>query len=241
VAAVFASIDEAHAAAMRVGGSALSPLSLDLAASATARMLAPDLPGGWLLAVEVAGSEAGVERSRRELLGIARDVGCTAAFDLGAGEGEKLYTGLRDFGFAEEPDGSVHRSDAALLVRAAVLPSQVGQVCRLIGDEEPSGIVARAGNGIVYGCWPETTPEEMSGRVARLRVSTESLGGVLVVERYPPGPKRLGIDVWGIEGPDVELMRRIKREFDPVRILSPGRGPGDLPHAQPPPSWGKGL
>jgi glycolate oxidase len=226
VAAIFATVEAAHTAAMHVAGSTLGPLTLDLAAPAAARALAPELPDGWLLAVEVAGSETGVERSRRDLLAVARDGGCLGAFDLDAEAGERLYAGLRDFGFAEAADGAVQRSDVALLARAAVLPSQVARVCRLFEAEgEAVRVLARAGNGVVYGCWVESAPEQVHARIARLRAALRPLDGVLVVERCPPAAKR-GLDVWGIEGPDVALMRRVKQAFDPAGVLSPDRGPG---------------
>lgn len=226
VAAVFASVEEAHTAAMRIGGSTLGPLTLDVAAPVTARMLMPDLPAGWLLAVEVAGSEAGVERSRRELLTVTRDAGRVSVFDLGAPERERLYTGLRDFGCGTAPGGPVARTDAALLVRAAVLPSQVARVCRLlVAEGEHTGILARVGSGLVYGWWPESGLGELRSRIARLRAALRPLEGVLVVERCLPAVKQ-ELDVWGIEGADVALMRRVKQTFDPAGVLSPGRGPG---------------
>ena len=31
------------------------------------------------------------------------------------------------------------------------------------------------------------------------------------------------IDVWGLEGPQLDLMKRIKEQFDPNGTLNPGR------------------
>jgi FAD/FMN-containing dehydrogenase len=185
------------------------------------------LPQGWLLAVEVAGAEAGVERSRREVLAVARDAGCLAALDLDPEERERLSAGIRDFGCAEEPSGLAVGSDTALLARAAVLPSRVAEVCRLLLAEGEPQVLARAGTGVVYAAWPESAAGELHHRISRLRGALQAHGGVLVLERCPPSLKQLGVDVWGITGADVALMRRIKREFDPAGILSPGRGPGE--------------
>jgi len=48
-----------------------------------------------------------------------------------------------------------------------------------------------------------------------------------VVLRGSPELKQM-IDVWGPIGDGFELMRAVKREFDPAGILNPGRGPGGL-------------
>jgi glycolate oxidase FAD binding subunit len=52
------------------------------------------------------------------------------------------------------------------------------------------------------------------------------IGGSCVVLSAPP-PVRELVDVWGpVAG--LELMRRVKEQFDPERILSPGRFVGGL-------------
>jgi len=48
-----------------------------------------------------------------------------------------------------------------------------------------------------------------------------------VVERAPQGGLA-GVDAWGVEGTDVELMRRLKLAYDPSGILNPGRFAGGI-------------
>jgi glycolate oxidase FAD binding subunit len=38
-----------------------------------------------------------------------------------------------------------------------------------------------------------------------------------------PAELKKGIDVWGQAPPSLNLMREIKRQFDPQGILNPGR------------------
>lgn len=59
-----------------------------------------------------------------------------------------------------------------------------------------------------------------------LRSWLESEGGHLVVVDRPPTSDDL--DPWGSPPPGLEIQRRLIAQFDPARILNPGRLPGGL-------------
>jgi glycolate oxidase FAD binding subunit len=61
---------------------------------------------------------------------------------------------------------------------------------------------------------------------AALRVWAEGAGGALVVVAAPEGDA--GIDPWGTPPPGLDLQRRLVAQFDPGRIINPGRLPGDV-------------
>jgi hypothetical protein len=61
--------------------------------------------------------------------------------------------------------------------------------------------------------------------VAKLRASIGALGGGVVVERAPPAGTT---DAWGVDGPDLALMRRLKDAYDSGGCLNPGRYVGGL-------------
>jgi glycolate oxidase FAD binding subunit len=63
--------------------------------------------------------------------------------------------------------------------------------------------------------------------VAKAREALAARQGTLVVAEAPPALKRL-VDVWGPPGDAIELMRRVKRQFDPDRRMSPGRFVGGI-------------
>jgi glycolate oxidase FAD binding subunit len=64
--------------------------------------------------------------------------------------------------------------------------------------------------------------------VQPLRRALEAEGGSLIVERGPIELKRL-YDVWGTINPEIlDIMTRIKSEFDPAGLLNPGRFVGGL-------------
>jgi hypothetical protein len=60
--------------------------------------------------------------------------------------------------------------------------------------------------------------------VADLREWAESVGGHLVMSEGDPAI----FDPWGTPPPGLEQQRRLIGEFDPARILNPGRLPGGI-------------
>jgi glycolate oxidase FAD binding subunit len=69
--------------------------------------------------------------------------------------------------------------------------------------------------------------EAFAGEVTRTRERLAARQGTLVVVEAPPALKR-AVDVWGPPGDAIELMRRVKRQFDPDRQMSPGRFVGGI-------------
>jgi FAD/FMN-containing dehydrogenase len=49
----------------------------------------------------------------------------------------------------------------------------------------------------------------------------------VVVTKAPDGDLD-GLDPWGSPPPGLEIQRRLIAQFDPARIINPGRLPGDL-------------
>ena len=74
------------------------------------------------------------------------------------------------------------------------------------------------------GFWPE--PPSATDLQA-LRTFCKKANGALVIEEAPLELKQR-LDVWGEAGADIELMRRLKQQFDPKGTLSPGRFVGGL-------------
>jgi glycolate oxidase FAD binding subunit len=62
--------------------------------------------------------------------------------------------------------------------------------------------------------------------VAGLRERAPSFGGTVVVLEAP-GELKADLDVWGPVG-GLQLMRAVKRRFDPERRLAPGRFVGGI-------------
>ncbi len=82
------------------------------------------------------------------------------------------------------------------------------------------------GTGQVYFVFSEfadtVKPEMMASTLAELRKHASRAGGNLILETAPVEVKR-DIDVWGTVGSGSEIMKKIKAQFDPGRLLNPGR------------------
>ncbi len=103
------------------------------------------------------------------------------------------------------------------IVRVRVDPVDVSSTVDLIDTDE---FVAAHGVGEVVAA---IAPTEIDG----LRKRVEARGGSVVIERAPNSVYET-IDPWGTVPSTVELQRRIKTAFDPLRVLVPSRLPGGI-------------
>ncbi|MBP1596471.1 MAG: linked oxidase-like protein [Acidobacteria bacterium] len=92
-------------------------------------------------------------------------------------------------------------------------------------------VFCHAGTWILYGRYEFASGSCDAARlrqgIADLRQECIASGGHVIVESAPAGVKR-GLDTWGYEGSALELMRRIKAQFDPAGLLNPGRFVGGI-------------
>ena len=84
-----------------------------------------------------------------------------------------------------------------------------------------------AGSGVAYAALRPTTPvADAVGAVERLRAACLRHGGSTVVVDAPAAVKQ-AVDAWGPVAA-LELMRRVKDQFDPDHRLAPGRFVGGI-------------
>lgn len=123
--------------------------------------------------------------------------------------GGRAVPGLQ---WPEDPDGSFRWS-------LRIPPVVVGEAI----DRLPRGwrFVASLGVGEI-----RAASDDLTG-AAELRSWAEAAGGALVVVSSAEGT--LGdFDPWGRPPPALDLQRRLISEFDPARVINPGRLPGGL-------------
>ena len=166
----------------------------------------------WLLEIGLAGSEGPVARSENELAGMAAD------FKAEVADGDApAIAGEADSGKSNEARG--------LLCRFSVLPSRLSAFIGGLQALEPPDMVAEPATGVLRASWPNSAAALTL--LERSREIAKSHSAACFVERCPPELKRR-IDVFGDPPPAFELMRRVKQQFDPNGILSPGRFVGRL-------------
>ena len=179
----------------------------------------------YYLAVRLGGRPRTLERQLdecRSLCGDRRGVSQETVDDTGT---PPLWSGIADFGWRDE-DGLVATARASLLL------SRLADFVESL-DASP---LARAvvvepgyGSGLVH--WFENGEEDIVGAVAaavaHARSAVARSGGVLVVERCPPASGGT-IDPWGDVGESIVVMRRMKEQYDPGRVLNPGRFVGGI-------------
>jgi glycolate oxidase FAD binding subunit len=209
---------EAYRFAGQAAGLSLRAVEL-LNAPAARHMdgLPPASDGGFVLLLAVAGPPAAVDRTREAVAALA---GPTVVEGAGAGLWQAVDR------LAQAPPGGI-------VAKASVLPSRVPELIESIEGigrqaSRPPRIASHLTAGIVYSAWPPGGDPEADLRLAMsLRQEAASLGGTMVAETAPAALKER-LDVWGDPGPDFPLVRRIKEQFDPQGILSPGRFLGRL-------------
>jgi glycolate oxidase FAD binding subunit len=120
-----------------------------------------------------------------------------------------------------EPDATVLKVSSlpsklsAIVGAAAILNTQPNTRAHCIA--EPTGIATVAFSA---------TPENLATLTNDLRSRLRAHGGSAVLLRRGLLPH--SVDSWGDPPPAIELMRAIKKEFDPARILNPGRFVGGI-------------
>ncbi|HZU76895.1 MAG TPA: FAD-linked oxidase C-terminal domain-containing protein, partial [Dehalococcoidia bacterium] len=139
----------------------------------------------------------------------------------GKGEAVELAK-FRDYGYGSAAPATLimraSSSRAEASVRALERAGEVlGAAPRLIALPE---------FGVATGFWRADGEAPVAGALDAGRQSLGDNRGSIVVQRAPAGVAVA--DAWGVAGPDVELMRRLKRVYDPHDVLNPGRFIGGI-------------
>ena len=166
----------------------------------------------------LSGTEAGVNARADALRGRLATLGCEAQVHDVAPPwwGALLHPGQRG---GTEPAVGSRPVLVKVTARLSGISGLLAEVTRLEGTANGS-----AGAGVLYVSVP---PDERAGdKVEALRATATGLGGSAVVLDAPPDLKTT-LDTWG-PVPAIDLMRRVKTEFDPPRVLAPGRFVGGL-------------
>jgi len=194
----FDSAQEADRARLAVLRGVLQPEALDLFNPEAAEAVDAS---GWLLAVQAGGNGAVVERYRSELEPLG---GMTILENAEEAAFWRLVANFTPRYLATYPEGAVARISCTLKDVASVM------------EEAGGSVVARAGSGVVYAHFRtlERTLQCTSLAVRR---------GWKTAIDFAPEARKAACELWPAPGPDLELMKRVKRMFDPESLLNRDR------------------
>jgi glycolate oxidase FAD binding subunit len=176
-----------------------------------------------LLTVVIEGIPPGVEAQAAAAAELLSEVGGVEVLDPGGTEAALAQLGAPPWEKAE------------VGIKVAVPPAELpGALTDLWSGWLGHGpVAAHAATGIIRvglqgpDLGRAEQVEAFAGEVTRTRERLAARQGTLVIVDAPPALKR-AVDVWGPPGDAIELMRRVKRQFDPDRRLSPGRFVGGI-------------
>jgi len=164
---------------------------------------------GWELVTLLEGTPAGVQARAGRLSGLLGE---------GAVELERPPPGWGIFPGA---------ADDVLIKLTSSLPGVPRVLAGVEGLTAAAEVRGSAGSGVLHAAVPGgTAAADLAEILRRLRRVTAAHGGSAVVLRAPAG-LRDAVDIWG-PVPGLDLMRRLKREFDPQARMSPGRFVGGI-------------
>jgi len=217
--------------------SQLTPCSIEVYNRETASLLPtrvrPSAEEVAWAAVGLEGLTEGVERHIVEIQRLARSQGAEKIVILREPHEASLWKHLGRLDLQVRYKGA-----QSIGLKVSVPLSMAPEISKAISDQGlrinvPCYQLSHAGSGILYahillseGIYGEKE-EALSQMVKALREQVEGMDGSLVVEYAPPVFKER-VDVWGEVGGMFQIMERLKREFDPKGILSPGRYVGGV-------------
>ena len=130
-----------------------------------------------------------------------------------------FWARLADFGY--QPAHQPHMS-----ARIALLPTQIPPIADALSRDEGVAIVSQPGYGMINAHW-FSDAIDLADALRRARNAVHYAGGSLIVERAPLSVKA-GADIWDYSGDSLAVMRGLKAQYDPNRILNPNRFAGGI-------------
>ncbi len=236
VLGLFPDLSGAAATAEKVLASFLLPEALELLDPCALDILAPALgrsaPGNFALAAGFTGSRETVERQVRDLETLISERGGTVRLF-------REVDSVRIWDAVTNAFGALPQDPLRVLCMVAVpIARTAGMMASARAGATGSGLtaatLAHAGSGILWAAFFPAAglPEDeavsrMVTTLLALREEAATVGGSLVIQEASPRLKER-VDAWGKPGSSFAIMRRIKTEFDPQGLCSPGRFLGGI-------------
>ncbi len=217
-------------AAQAVFGSNIVPLAISTLHEQPRRLnLSGSEAGMPSLLVRVGGRAKSVHRQTQDIISLYRQFGAVQATVLDGNAAAAMWRRIRDWGWGDQ-------TEVVAGIRACVLPGDIPAVTDSLSDTEDSSglrwrVTTQTAQGTVNILWLRVEGEPSSKHVRAVISETmeavRRIGGTAVVTHAPTHVKE-SLDVWGEPTLTIDTMRNLKRQFDPNRLLNPGRFMGGI-------------
>lgn len=229
--------NELDALSMRnkIASSALTPALLEILCPEASRIVFSGGPkastllagaAAWHVCIGFEGNPEICERYARDISGIARESSAHDSLLLGEEQFAALAEQLR-----ETVALLLRASPVPILFRFAGLPAETPALLRALRSFAssswiPSAIVLHSHGAAHLALLPAAPEESLAKQVAYFWKSIESLHDRLEFHAsvsFCPAEWKSALNVWGAPRPDLPMMQRVKRAFDPDNVFAPGR------------------
>lgn len=236
--AAFSGAEAAFDFCRSVAHSVLTPQLVEVADPSAGQLIfsgeafARMLPDQWSVIITAAGQSAVVERYAQELGRMAAAASAAEFLPVEDEAHAALFERIREF-----PRLALEAVPNAAIFRLSALPTFMPSLTAILNEiakqngadvatlSRASGIVYAvfvAGNGSSLDSIARAIPQVFQV------CSKAELQASALLEWCPPQLKTAPDVVWGPARPDVELMRRVKKSFDPQGVFAPGRFAGGI-------------
>ena len=188
-----------------------------------------DMNGTHFLAMRLGGRPRTLERQVNDCRQHCHQNGSVALERLDESDACTLWRKLADFGWDET-------ADPLAVGRVSVLPTKIPDLMESLergqgSDAMQPAVISEPGYGSALISWLAldgvVEDDKVAGALSQAREAAHDAGGRMIIERCPLGVKAQ-LDVWDDVGEPLAIMRRMKQQYDPERILNPGRFVGGL-------------
>jgi glycolate oxidase FAD binding subunit len=200
-------------AAKTLRASALTPAKFDLLSPELVTNLC--LGEGMGLVASFASLRESVKQQSATLVEVGKQLGLHSS----------IYIDKDEARLWQELQQQMRQTDIEQITcKIGVLPATAVEVMLLLDSVSRGMSLIHALSGLgVWRCPADTTVAE----ILRVRSLCQSKGGFLTILEAPIACKQQ-LDVWGYAGNSLELMQKIKHQFDPKNVLNPHRFVGGI-------------
>lgn len=228
--ATFKNMDTAIQTALYIFRSKVIPLALTVLHSSDNTRISHLFPSeNNLLIIRLGGRPLTLNRALKESESICNKNGATKTEILKGTSTISIWNNLADYGWNKNTRPLVGS-------RAQIQPSAVADLTKSISllkinDSVRVEIISNPAHGTVLINWYSNvnhpSDEIILDIINKTRDLTHKLGGYITIEQCPVRIKSI-IDVWDNVSGTVTIMRKIKDQYDPNRVLNPGRYVGGI-------------